>query len=504
MATAVLCLLVAQATSDLEGLKHPSRAVREATIERLATAGPPSADLVAHVADSDARVAAGVAAALRRRCDAAVLPALARHADHPDPARADVAARLLVEIAAVRRRPLSGVHFEGMELLPRRIEQAVEGQAVELLGRYRRPPSLERPQLYRPLYAGGSHAAAVLSRLVRDTGRTALLRAHALHACLRLVGKEGRPLVAEALSDPQPEVRAAAAQLAWRYGVEIDTLVGLLDAERPLQPTVRTYAIAAAERRRRLSRKAARRIHQLAWEAPVRTAVGTAAALRVTHPDLAGGLIKKYVAQALEGDRRRVGAGLEAGIFELRAGPLAPDLRRRLGEARTPLLRALVETDPQKALALVRPSLAPRAAVGRMESYRIEIVLALLRRHDAPWADRVAFGRAAIHRESVRARRLGAQALRGAPEELLGPLKPRLRQLLADGDASVRLAAAAVLVPEPAALEVCRDALYDGDPVAARRVAACLAPAWKVDPNAPVDRRRRLALRISPGGRDKE
>ncbi|MHC4973167.1 MAG: hypothetical protein ACYTG3_12625 [Planctomycetota bacterium] len=504
MATAVLCLLLAQATADLEGLKHPSRAVREATIERLATKGPPSAELVPYVAHEDARVAAGVASILRLRRDAAVLPALARHADHPDPARADAAARLLVEIAAHRRRPLAEFHFAGMKLLPRRLERAVDSQALELLGRYRRRPSLERPQLYRPLYAGGTYAAVVLARLARDAQRPGVLRAHALHAYLRLVGRKGRPLVAEALVDPQPEVRAAGAQLAWRYGIEIDTLAGLLDSGRPLGPTVRSYAVGAAEHRRRLGRPTAIRLRDLAWEAPVRTAVGTAAALEATHPDLAERLIESHVERALKADRNRVGAGLSAGLFELRVGPLAPALRERLGAARTPLLRALVESDAEKALALVRPSLAPRAAVGRQEAYRVEIVYALLLRYRAPWADRVAFGGAAINREFAAARRLGARALRGAPEELVRPLKPRLRQLLADGDASVRLAAAAVLLPEPEALQACADALYDGDPVSAKRVAACLPAELEVDPKAPVNARRRLALRISPGGRDKE
>lgn len=504
MATAVLCLLIAQATDDLEGLKHPSRAVREASIERLAAQGPPSAELVEHVAHADARVAAGVAAILRLRCDATVLPALARHADRRDPARADAAAHLLVAIAARRRTPLADLHFEGMELLPRRLEQAVESQVLELLGSFRRRPSLERPQLYRPLLAGGPYASKVLERLVRDTQRSGVLRAHALHACLRLVGREGRPRVAVGLHDAQPEVRAAAAQLAWRYGMEIDTLAGLLASGRPLGATVRSYAVAAAERRRRLDRESALRLFDLAWEAPARTAVGTAAALEVTHPDLAGKLIRKHVEHALEADRRRVGAGLAAGLFELRVGPLGPELRERLGAARTPLLRALVEEDADKALALMRPSLAPAAAVGRQEAFRVEIVSALLRRYRAPWADRVAFGGTAIRREFAAARRLGAQALRGAPEDLVRPLVPRLRELLADGDASVRLAAAAVLLPEPAARQVCADALYDGDPIAARRVAACLAPETQVDPKAPVAARRRLAARISPGGRDKE
>jgi len=501
MATAVLCLLVAQLAGDLEGLRHPSRAVREATIERLARDGPPSMELVANVAHGDARVVAGVAAVLRLRRDAAVLPALARHADHPDPARADVAARLLVEIAAHRRVPLSDLHFEGMELLPRRLERAVGSQALELIRRYRRSPSLERPQLYRPLYAGGPYAATAVARLVRDTRRPGVFRAHALHAYLRLVGRDGRPMVAEALVDPEPEVRAAAAGLAWRYGVEIDTLARLLDSGRALRAIVRSYAVAASERRRRLGREPALRLLDLAWEAPVRTAVGTAAALKVTHPDLAEKLIEKHVEHALKADGRRVGAGLAAGLFAFRAGPLPPELRERLGAARTPLLRALVESDPEEALALVRTSLAPPASVGRQEAYRVEIVYRLLMRHRAPWADRVAFGAAAIHRDLGSARRLGAQALRGAPDELVRPLKPALRRLLADGDASIRLAAAAVLLPEATALQVLADALYDGDPVAARRVAACLP---EVDPKAPVAARRRLALRISPGGRDKE
>jgi hypothetical protein len=501
MVTAVLCLLVAQLADDVEQLKHPSRAVREAAIERLALEGPPSMDLVPHVAHGDPRVVAGVAAILRLRRDAAVLPALARHADHADPARADVAAHLLVEIAARRRVPLSDLHFDGMELLPRRLEQAVASQARELLGGYRRSPSLERPQLYRPLYAGGSYAATAVARLARDTQHAGVLRAHALHAYLRLVGRDGRPMVSEALLDPEPEVRAAAAGLAWRYWFEIDTLARLLDSERALRATVRSYAVAAAERLRRLDREPARRLLDLAWEAPVRTAVGTAAALKVTHPDLAAKLIEKHVELALEADQRRVGAGLAAGLFELRVGPLTADLRGRLGAARTPLLRALVERDREKALALVQPSLAPRASVGRQEAYRVEIVYRLLMRHEAPWADRAAFGAAAIHRDLDSARRLGARALRGAPEELVEPLRPTLRRLLADGDASIRLAAAAVLLPERAARRVLADALYDGDPISARHVAACLP---EVDPKAPVAARRRLALKISPGGRDKE
>jgi hypothetical protein len=58
------------------------------------------------------------------------------------------------------------------------------------------------------------------------------------------------------------------------------------------------------------------------------------------------------------------------------------------------------------------------------------------------------------------------------------------------------LAAAALLLPGPEALAVCADALYDGDPWAARRVAAALARAKApgCDPGAPVAQRRRASL----------
>ncbi|MHC4550677.1 MAG: HEAT repeat domain-containing protein [Planctomycetota bacterium] len=514
MAAAILCLLIAQATGDVEALTHPSRTVREEAIARLAEQGPATGELVSLLAHEDARVVAGIAAVLQRRLDPAGLPALARHADHPDAARAEVAARTVVAIASRRRIRFEELHYEGMDLLPRRLERAAAELASAWLGRWHGGGSVDRPQLYRPLYAGGSYTATALGRILRDTKRPWTVRAHALHAYARLVGRAAVPALLERLDDPRPQVRAAAAALVWRYGDRdaLATLARQLDAERALHPTVRSYAAAAAEKLRMLGARGAARLVPLVRDSPPQIAAGAAAALRATYPELAARTVRARVLHEMEGDARKPGAGLEAALFELRLGPLTDDLRARLSASSHGLIRAVVEDDPARALELAGPWIAPRAATGAKEHLRLDVTYRLLLRHPAPWQQRVAFAAAALRRDTSYARRQGLRILRGAPPELWQPLLPRVYPALLHSDESTRLAAAALLVPRPRALEVCVDALYDGDPRSAAVASDLLREARPdlpaVDPRAPVAERRRLAIelggRIGLSLRDKE
>jgi hypothetical protein len=128
----------------------------------------------------------------------------------------------------------------------------------------------------------------------------------------------------------------------------------------------------------------------------------------------------------------------------------------------------------------------------------VEIVSRIFERHPATDADRVLFAATALANDTTVARRAGLESLRGVPEETWAALRPAVATALADREEPLRLAAAALLLPAPEALRACADALYDGDPWAARRVAALLAQAKVpgLDPNAPAGDRRRASLEL--------
>jgi hypothetical protein len=491
MAAALWLLVLAQAAPPFSDLAHESRAVRDEAIRRLAEGGPASAGIAALLAEPDPRIALGAAEILRRRRDPSVLPLLARAADGPDGERADAAATALVATAAEARVAMSALAFEGMRLLPERLDRAWRAAVRERILPLDHRPSTDRPQLYRALFAGEEHAARALLEIASDTTAKGAARAHALHAYARLTGS----VPAETLVDPEEMLRGAAASLLLRYGDEEDLarLAGLLDSGRALQPLEFHCAVHAVRRVGRAGPAGRAALAHAIRERPPSLAADAAAALVEAAPTEATHPLRTRVTRHLARAEAGRAGGAEAALFELRAGPLPEDLRARLRAAGNPLLAACVAEDP---LAAARPLLARRLGGG--EAYRLEIVARLLERGDAPAGDRVTFAASALGSESTASRRAGLQALRPAPPEAWAALRPRVEEALGDVHESVRLAAAELLAPAPEALRVCADALYDGDPWAARRVALTLrrveSPA--IDPLADVAARRQQAREL--------
>lgn len=485
-----LVLLLAQPAPPVSDLAHDSRAVRDAAIRSLVEGDLPSAAIAALLGDPDERVALGAAEVLRLRRDPDVLPLLARAADSPDATRGAAAAAALVATAGEALADVSALSFPGMTVLPSRLDEAY-GEAVrEALLPLRAPPSAERSQPYRPLFGGGAHAARALAGLAADPGAPAFARAHALHAHARLTGAAPGGF----LGDAEPAVRAAAAELVLRYGGEEDLarLAARLGT-RTLRPPELHCAALAARRSGGLGPEGTGALERAVGDRDARVAADAAAALLAADPVAGERAMRARVLRHLAEAERVPGCGSEAAIFEIRAGPLPEDLRARMRACEDPLVSACVSDDP---VARLRPMLGRNA--GTREIHRVEIAAHVLAEADAADADRILFASSVIASDVSSARRAGLEALRGIPQERWAVLLARVAALLEDPDESVRLAAAALLLPDPRAVVVCADALYDGDPWSARRVGAMLSRAalGGPDPRAPVADRRKASLEL--------
>ncbi len=491
MTAAVLFLVLAQPAPPLGDLAHESRAVRDEAVRRLAAGGPPSAAVAALLADPDGRVALGAAEVLRLRRDPDVLALLARAADAPDATRGAAAAAALVATAGDARVDVASLGFPGMTVLPTRLDAAYRDAVRDAILPLDYAPSLDRPQAYRALVAGGDHAARASLDLACDGGAPGPARAHALHVWARLTGNAP----AEMLSDAEPVVRDAAAALVVRYG-DPDALARLaarFDETRSLR-TGELHCAAIAVRRTRVVGSAG----VLALERAVRDgeiflAADAAAALLAADAASGAKALRARALRHVAEAERSHGGGAEVAILELRTGPLPEDLRARMRVLEDPLVAACVSEDP---IARIRPLLGRR--LGARETLRVEIVGRLLDRPGATDEDRVLFAATALVNDHPAARRVGLEALRGVPPEAWAALRPSVTDALADRDEPLRLAAAALLLPEPEALLACADALYDGDPWAARRIAALLAQAKVAgcDARAPVAEHRRASLEL--------
>jgi len=491
MTAAVLLMVLAQAAPPLDDLAHESRAVRDQAVRRLAAGGPPSAAVAALLADPDARVALGAAEVLRLRRDPDVLALLARAADGPDATRGAAAAAALVATAGDARVDVASLGFPGMTVLPARLNGAYRDAARDALLPMEYGPSIDRPQAYRALLAGGDHAARALLDLARDGGTPGPARAHALHAWARLTGST--PV--DFLADAEPVVRDAAAALALRYGdpEALARLAGRLEETRTLRTAELHAAAIAVRRTRHVGPAGILVLERAVRDGEIRLAADAAAALLAAAAEAGAKALRARALRHVDEAERTAGAGIEIAILELRAGPLPEDLRARMRALEDPLVAACVSDDPA---ARIRPVLGRR--LGVREVLRVEIVARLLDRPGATDADRILFAATALVNDAPSARRAGLEALRGVPANAWAALLPRITAALTDRDEPLRLAAAALLVPEPEALLACADALYDGDPWAGRRVAALLAAARVPtgDLRAPVGERRRASLEL--------
>jgi hypothetical protein len=294
------------------------------------------------------------------------------------------------------------------------------------------------------------------------------------------------------LADAEPAVRAAAAALVLRHGGEQDLarLAARL-ATRTLRAPELHCAALAARRAGGVGPEAVATLERAVRDREARVAADAAAALVAADRAAGERAIRARVLRHLAEAERVPGCGTEAAILEIRAGPLPEDLRARMRASPDPLLSACVSEDP---VGRLRPLLGRNG--GARETHRVEILGHLLATPGVPDADRVLFAASVVASDVSAARRAGLEALRGVPGERWAALLEPVAAALADPDESVRLAAAALLLPDPRALLVCAEALYDGDPWAARRVAAMFPRAGlpEIDPRAPVAERRKASL----------
>ena len=498
--SALLLALVLQAPGlELDALTHPARKVREAAIARLAAGAVPTADLLAHLDHADSRVARAVVAVCRRRIAEEALPALARCGEHRDAARAEEAARAAVAIVLHHQLDLEDLDFSGMAALPARLQRAVDADVEAHLPRIRGFGHTKRTQNYRRFFAGGRYARKALERVARDRSRNELVREHALHGLAMLIGYKAENTLLELLDDAAPRVRIACCSLIFQFATtaSIRELARRLDSVRLRQESETQWIVAAVERTRTLSDAGAKKLEGFVLEGVANRALGAAAALRRTRPEIFRRVVRSRVERQLAWGEKHPAAASEVALFQFRVGPLAKDLRARMRESSNPLVRAAALDDRDEALRAIAPEIAPEKPVGSREAMRVRIVHRLLILHEAPDRDRVRFAAAALNSQLASSRGYALRVLRGTAEAGLRPLRPRLGTLLEDEYESVRLGAAVLLGQERKAIAVALQALYDGGYGAARTVRRMLQkvrPEWPaVHPEGGAQSRRRQA-----------
>ncbi|MFB3067287.1 MAG: HEAT repeat domain-containing protein, partial [Planctomycetota bacterium] len=206
MSILALCFVVWAAPFDAAALSAEARAVREAAILQLAHDGPPTRQLTAYLRDENARVAIGVAQALRLRSDPRALLALAEAADRLEEERGLAMAEALVGVALDHEVPLRDLVVPHAPLLHRRVETALRREVYRHLGTLTRP-QWDHAEDYRRLLAGGERTARVLREIILDGDRPERMRAHACWALVRVDGRGSRDTLLAVLQDPFPQVR---------------------------------------------------------------------------------------------------------------------------------------------------------------------------------------------------------------------------------------------------------------------------------------------------------
>lgn len=502
MIAALVGLLLLQAADPLEGLRAEAREERERAIEELARSGAPCSELAGLLPRLDPRTAAGVAAALARRGDAAAIPLLLPSARGEDPEIGLAAARAILEIAMRTGAPLEVAREERLEeRMCAAAREAVRGQLAERRG----IPDYDAPGGLRPLLGGGRFAAAALEAEASDGGLPWMYRAHALVAAVRLSSEGSAGLCRALLRDAEPKVRSWAAEMLLRVGDEADrqALADLLVTRAGRDGDLTLAALAAVQQGAAASPAAIGEMERLVLGGPLELALEASTALQRVGPGPCRSATRARVLDLLASEERRAGAGVSAVLFDARVGPLDADLRLRMRGSATDLLHLAGIADRAEALAAMRPFLDPEKPLDLHEHMRARVLRALLLRHDAPWEDRLAFARGCLRSESPSIRATGARMLAGAPREVIGRVAEDLDRARGDASESVRLAVAALSPAEavPALLQV----VFDGDPRATREAAALLAlakPEWpRIDPAAPVAERRQAVWELSSGRR---
>jgi len=463
----------------MEALRDPSRDVREKAIAALAAKERDIEDLLLLLREKDGRVRRGVCAALAVRGDPVAIPALLLEGS-PDAASTCVR---IVEQSRLDLPTIAALATPAMhEALKGAHAAAVNARLTALQGYL----GLARPQTHRATIAGGVWSERILLAIARDPEQPPGKRAHALHAAQLLIGRSLESDLDKLLDDPEETVRSAALSLLWRLHTDTgnQTLVKLLErADRYSNSNVSLLVSAVdqggtptPEGRRFLATR-------------IRTGSAALAA------DAAAVLLKHERKIALELLTARVrdqihrSDGPELALLFLRCGTPTPELRELALRTKDPLSRMVTTQPTEKIPEALREFLDPRP--GSSEWVRVRVVSTLLARHSLPWEDKVRYARGVLGSDIASWRAGGLNLLRGAPEEILRPLHPRLFLALDDHSESVRVKAAILLLPEPRAQRVLWTALYDGD----LRTAWTAAPALDatLSRRTPVAERRRRA-----------
>jgi len=477
----VLLLLPARpGSAEIEALSDPSREVRERAISSLATKDCPIDALVLLLHEKDARVRRGVCAVLARRGDPVAVPALLLDGS-PD------AAEACVRIAETCRLDLPTVALlatpQMRELLVRAHATSVDAR----IGRVSGSLQLSRPQIHRAHLAGGAWSEAIMLSIVRDADQPALKRAHALHVAQLMLGRALHDDLVRLLDDPQDGVRSAALTLLWRLHSMPGNreLVKRLDDGDRYRSSQVSLLISAVDQGAKPSPKAIEFLASRVAKGGVPIAADAAAVLMQYDRKRALALLTARIRTEI--NRSKVQP--RVSLFFLRCGTPTPEILALAQRAKDPLAQLAAFPLSPKTAGMIREHLDPRP--GPVEWIRIRVVSTVLARQPANWMDRARYARGVLDSDQATWRAGGLGLLSGAPAEILAPLRLRLVRALADPMESVRVKAAILLMPEPAARRVLWAALYDGD----SRTAWTAGPAldFKLGRSTPVAERRRRA-----------
>lgn len=479
---AILIFLL-QATTALDGsirgLQDESREAREHAVSALVACDPGA--VRALLDHADGRVREGACEALVRMNDPTSIPALLLCAD-------DAAADAIVRLARLHLLDIPSIALLADKATKVRLRAANAAFVHAHFARTNGSARFSSPRFHRPILSGGAWSAEVVRALVQDVSALEDQRSQATLALLLLEGHGATDLLISLLTDSRRTVQVTAASalssLASRKGLA--ALASLLDAETQPHRALIPYALRGVGGTHGVSDRAKKRLVVIlrdnsAWYA----AAGTQALARIDE-DLRNKELLRRIQQLRSQDRE-----LETGLFLLRVDAATltdqmPEIARFAAESKLSLIRAT--TAPRiQSLALIRPHLKP--IPGPKERLRAYLVGALLTRHKAPAADRLAYAEPLLATDSAYWHASALAHLGFVPTALRNHLDLRIHVALNGPYVATRVRAASLLLPDPKARHVLWLALYDGSPSAAIWSGSALG----VDGRAPISERRRWA-----------
>ncbi len=476
----IFLLPIVAGAEELAALNDPSRGVREAAVGRLAASELTVANLIALLGHDEDRVRRGVCRALALRGDPSAIPALMVEAPPGTP-------EAIVDIAERNRLDLPAIALLAKPELRVALEQAHAARVHALVARGGRSLDLSRPQSYRRLFAGGVWAERLLLEIALDAEQPSARRVRAVHGAHLMLGRAMHDDLAALITDVDPNVRSAARVLLWRLHTEQGNkvLAALLEQGDLNRSKDLFTLVSAAEQGGELSNRGAEFLANL---------------IKKGEPALAADagrvLLRKDRERAIELLHTRVRAELAqknprpAALFFLACGRPTTRFVHMASNCKDPLVRLAAEPRVSKlAPSLLKELLDPEP--GPFEWIRVRVVTAQLYRTGAPWEDKQRFVRGLLATDVASWRASGLSMLRGAPADILKPLRSQIVRAMGESHESVRVFAAILLMPATDAQRVLWSALYDGD----------LRTAWvagpKLDPGigrqTPVAERRRRA-----------